>query len=192
VWYNLFRVRKGSSTTTEAPPTGGSFQQEEKMKTETKQADGLNIKWACTKEEHKLIALIVTKAKGDMCMMMDLEATHSNGCPLDFQKLLAADKFNFWHDINGIQRHIDRGNGKLLDYFLPRCAKAEKNSLAQKHFEAFQDAIKPAQKRHETAVLASRKLEGKAERKALDAAHKAYEKETAPIRKQYQITEAQG
>lgn len=34
---------------------------------------------------------------------------------------LAADDFNFWHDINGIQRNLDRQTGRLQNRFLPRC-----------------------------------------------------------------------
>lgn len=56
---------------------------------------------------------------------MDLRATHANGCPMDFQKLLGADDFNFIHDVFGIRRHIDRSTGELTDYFLPRCALPE-------------------------------------------------------------------
>lgn len=54
--------------------------------------------------------------------MMDLTATHANGCPLDFDRLLVADDFNFSHDIAGIQRHLDRSTGQLTDCFLPRFA----------------------------------------------------------------------
>lgn len=54
--------------------------------------------------------------------MMDLDACHSNGCPLDFDKLEAFDDFNFTHDVAGIARHLDRRTGKLEDHFLPRCA----------------------------------------------------------------------
>ncbi len=56
---------------------------------------------------------------------MDLEATHSNGCPLDFEKLLAFDDFNFLHDIGGIAVHLDRSTGVLGDFFLPRSAKKQ-------------------------------------------------------------------
>jgi hypothetical protein len=58
-------------------------------------------------------------------LRMDLTATHANGCPMDFAKLLATDNFTFGHDISGIDRHIDRSSGKLLNCFLPRCAKRE-------------------------------------------------------------------
>ena len=53
---------------------------------------------------------------------MDLRATHANGCPLDFEKLLSFDDFNFWHDVAGIFRHLDRSTGQLKNFFLRRCA----------------------------------------------------------------------
>lgn len=56
---------------------------------------------------------------------MDITATHANGCPLDLDKLLAADKFNFAHDVGGIRKHLDRNTGQLRDCFLPRCAKKQ-------------------------------------------------------------------
>lgn len=56
---------------------------------------------------------------------MDLEATHSNGRPLDFEKLLGFGLVSFSHDIGGIRRHIDRTTGELGGCFTPRCAKAE-------------------------------------------------------------------
>lgn len=55
-------------------------------------------------------------------VMMDLDATHSNGCPLRLADLLNADDFNFAHDISGISRHLDRDTGKLRDCFVPRFA----------------------------------------------------------------------
>lgn len=54
---------------------------------------------------------------------MDITACHLNGCRLDLERLLAADDFNFLHDVYGIQRHIDRETGKLGDCFLPRYAR---------------------------------------------------------------------
>jgi len=52
---------------------------------------------------------------------MDIEACHA-GCPLKLDALLAADDFNFSHDVMGIRRHLDRETGKLEDHFLPRFA----------------------------------------------------------------------
>jgi hypothetical protein len=51
---------------------------------------------------------------------MDLTATHRNGNPLRLDDLLAADKFNFAHDVGGIARHLDRETGRLRNHFTPR------------------------------------------------------------------------
>lgn len=57
---------------------------------------------------------------------MDLIATHANGCPMDFAKLLAADDFNLCHDVFGIARHLDRKTGELTNFFRPRCAAKDR------------------------------------------------------------------
>ena len=56
-------------------------------------------------------------------LMMDLDACHSNGCPLDFRKLLDFPAFDFAHDVVKIQRHINRETGKIDGIFHPRCAR---------------------------------------------------------------------
>lgn len=66
--------------------------------------------------------LLLPKPKRDMLdWILDFTATHLNGCPMNFEKLLAADDFNFIHDASGICRHLNRETGKLEDHFLPRC-----------------------------------------------------------------------
>lgn len=55
-----------------------------------------------------------------MTLVMDLVACHANGNPLDLPRLLDAPKLDFWHDIGGIRRHIDRETGRLTDSFSPR------------------------------------------------------------------------
>jgi hypothetical protein len=57
-----------------------------------------------------------------VCLMMDISACHCNGNPLDLEKLLIADDFNFCHDVAGIHRHISRTTGMLFDGFSPRCS----------------------------------------------------------------------
>jgi hypothetical protein len=52
--------------------------------------------------------------------MMDVTAVHANGNPLRLDGLLAADEFNFAHDILGIRDHLNRETGKLMDCFRPR------------------------------------------------------------------------
>lgn len=56
-------------------------------------------------------------------VVMDLLATHANGCPLDFERMAAADDFNLTHDVISIGRHLDRDTGKLGNGFLPRFFK---------------------------------------------------------------------
>lgn len=81
-------------------------------------------------EELRLIEKIVNRGWGKMKrnyrtrldMIMDLDAANKN-CPLKLQELLDTDDFNFYHDIIGIGRYMNRDTGKLEDCFLPRFAK---------------------------------------------------------------------
>lgn len=81
-----------------------------------------------TKDDYLLIDAIVARAVADgviqkrhsMNVNMDLNACHSNGCPMDFKALFGSDPGNFAHDVCGITRHIDRRTGQLQDCFLPR------------------------------------------------------------------------
>ena len=61
-------------------------------------------------------------------LRMDLIAVHANGCPLDLRRLLDADDFNFFHDVNGIDCHINRRTGKLKNHFRPRSARPQLES----------------------------------------------------------------
>lgn len=80
-------------------------------------------------EEIILIKKIVNRARRGnpdvplVDAMMDITATHCNGCPLDLKKFLKADAFNFGHDFYGIRAHVSRETGKLTRCFLPRCAR---------------------------------------------------------------------
>lgn len=86
------------------------------------------ISFKTTKGDALLIGQIVKRALETaptldaMTLNMDLTACHANGCEMDFGALLRADDFNFWHDVAGIRRHIDRKTGKLTDCFVPRFA----------------------------------------------------------------------
>ena len=55
-------------------------------------------------------------------VMMDLEAVISNGCPLRLADLLAANDFNFFHEVCGIRENLNRETGALQNFFLPRFA----------------------------------------------------------------------
>lgn len=91
------------------------------------------ITWTKDKETMKVEAAIARRAASTaarvgwnypiMDATMDIDACHSNGCPLKLQELLEADDFNFAHDAFGIRAHIDRTTGKLQDCFLPRYAQ---------------------------------------------------------------------
>lgn len=97
----------------------------------------MTIKWDITKKDSALLEQCVDrfyKLRADYAakiygsrtdMSMDLNAAHSNGCPLDFEKLLSFPDFDFEHDVLGIQRRLDRKTGKLGAHFLPRCAKTK-------------------------------------------------------------------
>jgi hypothetical protein len=52
--------------------------------------------------------------------VMDLQACHANGCPLDLEGLLTAQDGDFGHDVFGIRRYLDRETGKLQECFTPR------------------------------------------------------------------------
>lgn len=60
-------------------------------------------------------------------LCMDLEAADCD-IPMDLARLLAADKFNFAHDVCGIVRHINRKTSKLEDCFIPRFAHTRRPS----------------------------------------------------------------
>ena len=83
------------------------------------------ISFKVTAEESRTIHEIALRGQRDyemnlMEVSMDVTAVHANGNPLDLAGLLAAEPFDFAHDIGGIRRHIDRTTGTLGDCFLPR------------------------------------------------------------------------
>lgn len=57
-----------------------------------------------------------------MTIVMDIMASHTNGCKLKLEALRDSKLSDFVHDVCGINKHIDRETGKLLDCFLPRYA----------------------------------------------------------------------
>jgi len=59
-----------------------------------------------------------------MTLVMDLSATHANGCPLKLRELLDAERGTFAHDVGGIIKHINRETGQLEDCFVPRLARS--------------------------------------------------------------------
>lgn len=64
-------------------------------------------------------------AKDKFSLKMDLFYTNEE-IPLDFERLLNADNFNFSHDIVGIQNNFNRKTLSMDNFFLPRFAKPSK------------------------------------------------------------------
>ena len=98
------------------------------------------LKFKASKEDSDKISAVVHRAMKaakkygvdypPLDCAMDITAAHLNGCPLDFDKLLEFDDFNFAHDVFGIRRHINRESGQLEDCFLPRCYAHEAKEAA--------------------------------------------------------------
>lgn len=80
-----------------------------------------------TKKISKISALAVKEnPKLDhLDTMMYLTACHLNGTPLDLDRMITSDVFNLMHDVYGINRHLNRSNGKIEEGFLPRYYKKE-------------------------------------------------------------------
>lgn len=90
--------------------------------------ESTEINWATTDEDQALIERIVERAiaeghllkRNRLNTQMDITACHLNGTPLRLADFLAADAFNFAHDLFGIDKHMDRSTGKLTGHFQPR------------------------------------------------------------------------
>lgn len=84
------------------------------------------MNFTANQDETRIISEIAKRAckqlneLDHLTTMMDIEVVHSNGCPLRLVELLDAPDVDFAHDIVGIQNHLDRKTGKLLDCFSPR------------------------------------------------------------------------
>lgn len=88
------------------------------------------VSFRITKADAALVRIIARRARElylahkvdrDLTdIIMDLTATHANGCPMDFSRLAAADDFNLMHDVGGIAKHLDRSTGELCNHFSPR------------------------------------------------------------------------
>src|SRR5262249_46816233 len=82
-----------------------------------------------TATESAVVDLIVDRAfrllpgSDRRSLLMDITATIMGGCRMRLDDWLAADDFNFAHDICGIQRHLNRRTFQLEDCFLPRFAE---------------------------------------------------------------------
>ena len=56
-------------------------------------------------------------------VVMDLLVLYDTGVEMRWDELLNAPVFDFMHDINGINQHLNRNTYKLEDGFCPRYAK---------------------------------------------------------------------
>lgn len=54
----------------------------------------------------------------DLCCLM-----RGGSIQLDLEGLRDASEYDLIHDVVGINRHLNRRNGELKDFFLPRYAK---------------------------------------------------------------------
>lgn len=52
----------------------------------------------------------------------ELALAHANGCPLRLEALLRARELDFFSDVLGIHRHVDRATGRLGAGWMPRYA----------------------------------------------------------------------
>lgn len=93
------------------------------------------IKFNSSKKDFALIEIVVNRAVSKDKLLdakdltMTIEAVHCNGNKLDLPRLLAADDFNFTHDIYGMLRHVNRRTGKLEHCFVPRFSARPKRGL---------------------------------------------------------------
>jgi aryl carrier-like protein len=84
------------------------------------------MRWDATIEEVDKAARICERAEelgfnlDRIRVLKNLNACHSNGCPLDFDAFLNLPTFEFIHDFLGIDRFLDQETGKLQDGFIPR------------------------------------------------------------------------
>lgn len=90
------------------------------------------INWnKITKEDQNICIKIINRAKNLIEIKdrigaeMDIQAAHIT-CPLKLKELLAADNFNFMHDVCGISNNINRETGELENCFVPRFARKRK------------------------------------------------------------------
>ena len=82
-----------------------------------------------TRDEYLAINKVIERIKEEgiaysnhLAMLMDLDYAHQD-TPMDFEKLLAFDRFNFIHDIYGIANNLNRKTKEIENCFVPRCSK---------------------------------------------------------------------
>lgn len=85
-----------------------------------------------TRKEFELISEIASRAQGAahtqgvsydrVTALMDISKAHDQ-YPLKLDELLAADNFNFTHDVFGIANNMNRETGVIENFFVPRFAQ---------------------------------------------------------------------
>lgn len=88
------------------------------------------VRFDASEQDAVLIGQIVDRALPKMGgvkrdLLMDVTAVHLNDRPLRLADLLAAPDFDFFHDLVGIRRHVNRSTGKLGGCFVPRFTGAK-------------------------------------------------------------------
>jgi len=58
-----------------------------------------------------------------LTVVMDLDACHANGWPLDLDAMLTGRSVDMMHDISGINQHLNRDTYHLGGCFVPRLAQ---------------------------------------------------------------------
>lgn len=69
----------------------------------------------------RAISMDINLHEEKMSLVMDLEAANDQFA-LKLEELLRADKFNFSHDVLGIQYNLDRNTRTMQNCFVPRFA----------------------------------------------------------------------
>lgn len=62
-----------------------------------------------------------------LTLLIDLDKAVEH-LDLDLDRLLNADPWDFVHDLNGIQAHIDRSTEEFVGDWLPRCSRSRKEA----------------------------------------------------------------
>ena len=68
-------------------------------------------------------AVTINPSYDKTTVMMDLLVIYETGVEMRWEDFLNAPVFDFMHDINGINQHLNRNTYKLEDCFWPRYAK---------------------------------------------------------------------
>jgi hypothetical protein len=71
---------------------------------------------------------IIKPEREKTAILMDVMLTHYT-IGLKLEEMVNGPQYDFVHDMMGIQKHLDRQTGAMLDCFLPRFAVPETDSI---------------------------------------------------------------